>query len=1004
MKKIICLLLASAIALSMAGCFYVEQEPTGGSTMDPTGGVSTEPTGETVSPEGSETVTIPTAPGVNTPTSPGDPSVEEPPPEAIVLTPTETEKAQMESALGRTVDFDSGIFRYYGSYDGYLILYESVPCGERRGINIWGYTFADSNGMVALYAIRDGKANKLELLFDAGRITQEQIEQIHAVHTSYYTASENARLEKEFEYFYASLGSCHPAEDELAASIVSFIDEVFYTVKGQHLIVDDVRVRYYGKFNGYNIVFEERKDNTDTEIAIGPFTFHHYTGFEIWVMAYGEVYSLEDAYGQGLLSFRDIEDLYIAHRHYYWETDSEGYYRFAYTDWEDADSAALMQTYAQAIQGTWQSECYYDLTQGEQDIISHSYYYYGFRSDATGYKVSRDHGEEKDFETWHIVGATDRAVVFVIGDHDYDSYCGYYITDPESQYYQCVAFYRSYDGTYSIYRKISETAESAVPVGTQLWKTGAYYFLGTWTLADADYGGLGLPSVEEFCFNPDGTGYRILDGEKRALTWWCDGYTSSVGIQYLVDGDYESENLMYQIDPDEPYYQMLVQEIVDSGGFVLERKTGSAPTDSMEPAEPDGTVTFTNTAADLLGVWKVARYLYDGADVSGYSLELHIEGGGQGYVVQDGVTYPASWYQTGAAEEEICLECMWSVETVNGQINYVYRLRYITDRESQDYQQLICDVSDCYKGVLTKVSGDNSAYDGLGAPRAEAALNAALQLLGITAQQGYQWTCSYEAAENRYLITVNYGDTHYVFRVSREDAAVLSLETYPVTGVTPITARDYVLNYFGFDLNDVYQLSIGDIDTENKENVTVHIEHDAISYTVTLSFYGQILKYREYTNVFPDELDREDNIGWRAARDVCLDRKGITLEEMTKLSCYLYVSSTAPDDYSIWLDDDYNNWVCAHNGVCSDTFTYPSTAILTFTEISEIAFEDLGDSYRRLYEAGGCEVSYRVHYTGGAKANKPQFEYEWVLKNGDTTYVYRINAFTGAIQSKEISD
>ena len=231
--------------------------------------------------------------------------------------------------------------------------------------------------------------------------------------------------------------------------------------------------------------------------------------------------------------------------------------------------------------------------------------------------------------------------------------------------------------------------------------------MGTWVLADVEFSP-GIPEQDEFYFDIDGTGYRIESGRKRPLIWWYADYSDSVLIKYVVEGEWVAYSLGYQLDPEDEEYKLMSYGLTWSGGIAVQRAPEAE--EPGTPATPDDTVTFADAAEDILGVWALSYSRYEDTTVStdpGDPLEFCFEEDGQGYVAYNGAEYPVTWQQTGEGSGWIAFECMWSVKTADGEIQYVYSLRYITDKNSEDFHQLIYDAADSYQVVMTKISGSD---------------------------------------------------------------------------------------------------------------------------------------------------------------------------------------------------------------------------------------------------------------------------------------------------------
>ena len=64
--------------------------------------------------------------------------------------------------------------------------------------------------------------------------------------------------------------------------------------------------------------------------------------------------------------------------------------------------------------------------------------------------------------------------------------------------------------------------------------------------------------------------------------------------------------------------------------------------------------------------------------------------------------------------------------------------------------------------------------------------------------------------------------------------------------------------------------------------------------------------------------------------------------------------------------------------------------------------EDMDDALRQIYASGVYDLSQRIYYTGYESLYELWFEYEWILVAEETTCIYRVDALTGEILSREV--
>ena len=78
---------------------------------------------------------------------------------------------------------------------------------------------------------------------------------------------------------------------------------------------DYARARYYGKINGYQIIFSERVSmvGANHHVFVGDYTFAHTEYFDIFAYKNGEFYTIAQAYEKGWLKERHIKEIYDIH-------------------------------------------------------------------------------------------------------------------------------------------------------------------------------------------------------------------------------------------------------------------------------------------------------------------------------------------------------------------------------------------------------------------------------------------------------------------------------------------------------------------------------------------------------------------------------------------------------------------------------------------------------------------------------------------------------------------
>lgn len=74
------------------------------------------------------------------------------------------------------------------------------------------------------------------------------------------------------------------------------------------------KVRYYGTYNGYDILFSEGMTSGFMTISVAGSYFGYHSGFQLYVHKDGVRIPLEEAYEQGLISKEDIAQACAYHK------------------------------------------------------------------------------------------------------------------------------------------------------------------------------------------------------------------------------------------------------------------------------------------------------------------------------------------------------------------------------------------------------------------------------------------------------------------------------------------------------------------------------------------------------------------------------------------------------------------------------------------------------------------------------------------------------------------
>lgn len=80
--------------------------------------------------------------------------------------------------------------QYYGTYNGYTVLFSSGMLAVLSEFQIGSYTFKWGSNC-NLYAYKDGEFHQLSQVYEAGGITDQQIGEIAAAHKAYFSQHHN---------------------------------------------------------------------------------------------------------------------------------------------------------------------------------------------------------------------------------------------------------------------------------------------------------------------------------------------------------------------------------------------------------------------------------------------------------------------------------------------------------------------------------------------------------------------------------------------------------------------------------------------------------------------------------------------------------------------------------------------------------------------------------------------------------------------------------------------
>ncbi len=183
--------------------------------------------------------------------------------------------------------------RYYGTYNGFDILFKGTAVGADTTKTIGGVSFTYSNSFV-LYAYADGVFYELEEAYADGLISQESLKAAADIHLGY----ENR---------------VHGNSNVIEAMKLAFLSK--YVTDGDWS-TKDLSVVYYGEYDGAHVGFINGIFGYTQALCtemVGQYAFHYNTGQKLQVYYDGQIMGLKEAYDQGILSDEAVGLLYKAY-------------------------------------------------------------------------------------------------------------------------------------------------------------------------------------------------------------------------------------------------------------------------------------------------------------------------------------------------------------------------------------------------------------------------------------------------------------------------------------------------------------------------------------------------------------------------------------------------------------------------------------------------------------------------------------------------------------------
>ena len=190
--------------------------------------------------------------------------------------------------------------RFYGLYNGAAVFFIEGITEAEKTVTILGIEFSYNRGWTII-VWKDGvfyDLEDIEVIFDAGILTQTNLERIGAVH-----AETNASEATE--------------EDEMTAELENRIKEDYLQEFGYELYFgDELLNKFYGLYNGAAVFFIAGADAAEKTAIISGVAFSYNYGWTILVWKDGIFYDLEDIeviFDAGILTQNDLEQIGAVH-------------------------------------------------------------------------------------------------------------------------------------------------------------------------------------------------------------------------------------------------------------------------------------------------------------------------------------------------------------------------------------------------------------------------------------------------------------------------------------------------------------------------------------------------------------------------------------------------------------------------------------------------------------------------------------------------------------------
>ncbi len=206
--------------------------------------------------------------------------------------------------------------KYYGTIEGYVVLWEIGDTDATYSIGLAGYDFYYHSGF-DIYLYKDYKSTNIQKAYQDGFISDDFIKTIYLRSNEYMRYFTDRNI----------IDKIPITEEDLSAINLAWKNEFgeasIYAESLAEVQLGKQETYCYGKF-GNNIVFRAKDESvvsdeffTDYEVAGFTFTIF-WPSKEIWVYSNDRIIPLSQAYDEGILTYADMKAIYYRHSYSYY--------------------------------------------------------------------------------------------------------------------------------------------------------------------------------------------------------------------------------------------------------------------------------------------------------------------------------------------------------------------------------------------------------------------------------------------------------------------------------------------------------------------------------------------------------------------------------------------------------------------------------------------------------------------------------------------------------------